>query len=325
MNSYQAETTDIDLTSIAKVHKTITPYILKTPLILSKYYSELLGKKIYLKLENLQTTGTFKSRGAVNKALKLLKSKQKFNGIITASGGGNHAIAVAYAGKKLGIKTVIVMPEGISEGKVNACKNYGATVFSHGEDFRKAYEMSLDLMKIHDLSYIHPFDDMDIVSGTATIALEIFKDLPQLGTIVCSIGGGGLISGVASTIKKIKEDVRVFGVETVGADSMFQSFKKGEVVELSKITSFAEGLTVPKVSELTFKLTQRFVDDIFTVSDEKTKEQVLLLFEKQKLVVEPAAACTLAAIVENKIPIGENTVVILSGGNLDLSKLKTYI
>ena len=314
---------ELKLDEIKKVHETIMSYLVWTPLISTATFSELIGTNMLFKLENFQKTGSFKPRGALNKTLKLVKSK-KIKGIIAAS-GGNHAQGVAYAAQKLGLKSTLVMFHGVPDCKINACKSYGADVVIHGTEFQEAFEYSFKLAGELGYEYVHPFDNIDIVAGQGTLALEIFKDFPEVDTIVCSIGGGGLISGTAAVIKQLKRDVKVFGVETVGADSMYQSFKSGKIVGLPKITSFAEGLSACRVGDITFNLTKKYVDDIFTISDEKTKDAILMLLERQKLVVEPSAACTVAALLEKKIPVGKNTVVILSGGNLDLARLKTFL
>ncbi len=315
---------ELDLSEIEKVHKSIMPYLVWTPIISTATFSELIGTNIFLKLENMQKTGSFKPRGALNKTLKVLREKKDIKGLVAAS-GGNHAQGVAYAGQKLGIKSTLVMFEGVPDCKINACKSYGAEIVIHGTELQHALDQSFHLQKELGYEHIHAFNDIDIVAGQGTIALEIIKDLPEVDTVICSIGGGGLISGMASVIKQIKKNVKVFGVETVGADSMFQSFKSGKIVPLPKITSFAEGLSACRVGDITFNLTKEYVDDIFTISDEKTKEAILMLLERQKLLVEPSAACTIAALLEHKIPVGKNTVVILSGGNLDLSRLKTFL
>lgn len=314
---------ELDLNEIKKVHELITPYLVWTPLISTVTFSELIGTNIFFKLENMQKTGSFKPRGALNKTLKVLKEK-KIKGLVAAS-GGNHAQGVAYAAQKLGLKSKLVMFHGVPDCKIDACKSYGAEVIIHGDELQEAMDYSFELQKETGFEHLHAFNDIDIVAGQGTLALEIYKDLPEVDTIICSVGGGGLVSGVAAVIKQIKKDVKIFGIETVGADSMYQSFKSGKIVPLPKITSFAEGLSACRVGDITFNLTKQYVDDIFTISDEKTKEAVLFLLERQKLLVEPSAACTVAALLENKIPVGKNTVVILSGGNLDLSRLKTFL
>ncbi|MBI1858239.1 MAG: pyridoxal-phosphate dependent enzyme [Candidatus Melainabacteria bacterium] len=314
---------EIELNEIKKVHEAIKSYIVWTPLIHTTTLSKLCNSNIYLKLENLQKTGSFKPRGALNKILKLVKEKN-VKGVIAAS-GGNHAQGVAYAASKLGLKSTLVMFHGVPDCKINACRAYGADVVIYGNEFQDAFEFSYKLLKDSDDEYVHPFNDIDIVAGQATVALELYKDFPDIDTVVCSIGGGGLIAGVASTIKQLKKDVKVFGVETIGAESMYQSFKAGKIVGLPKVTSFAEGLSACRVGEITYNLSKKYVDDIFTISDEKTKEAILLLLERQKLLVEPSAACVVAAILEKKVPLGKNTAVILSGGNLDLNRLKTFL
>ena len=314
---------EISLNEVKKVHEIIKPYLVWTPLVSTTTFSELIHTNIFLKLENFQKTGAFKPRGALNKTLKVIKQK-KIKGLIAAS-GGNHAQGVAYSAQKLGLKVTLVMFHGVPDCKINACKSYGAEVVIHGNELQEAMDYSFELAKKTGYEHIHAFNDIDIVAGQGTIALEIYKDLPEVDTIICSIGGGGLISGIASVIKQLKKDVRVFGVETIGADSMYQSFKQGKIVGLPKITSFAEGLSACRVGEITFNLTKQYVDDIFTVSDEKTKEAILLLLERQKLLVEPSAACTVACLMEKKIPVGKNTVVVLSGGNLDLERLREFL
>ena len=313
----------LDLNEIKKVHEIISPYLVWTPLISTATFTELIGTNIFFKLENFQKTGSFKPRGALNKTLKVLKER-KVKGLVAAS-GGNHAQGVAYAAQKLGLKAKLVMFKGVPDCKIDACKSYGAEVIIHGNDLQDALNYSFELQKECGYEHLHAFNDIDIVAGQGTVALEIIKDLPEVDTIICSIGGGGLVSGIASTIKQIKKDVKVFGIETIGADSMYQSFKSGKIVPLPKITSFAEGLSACRVGDITFNITKQFVDDIFTISDEKTKEAILMLLERQKLLVEPSAACTVAALLERKVPVGKNTVVVLSGGNLDLSRLKTFL
>ncbi len=315
---------ELELNEIKKVHETISPYLEWTPLIPTATFSELTGTNIFFKLENFQKTGSFKPRGALNKVLKVLKQKKEIKGLVAAS-GGNHAQGVAYAAQKLGLKAVLVMFKGVPDCKIDACKSYGAEIVIHGTELQHALDHSFELQDKFGYEHIHAFNDIDIVCGQGTVALEIHKDLPEVDTIICSIGGGGLVSGIASTIKQSKNSVKVFGIETVGADSMYQSFKSGKIVPLPKITSFAEGLSACRVGEITFNLTKKYVDDIFTISDEKTKDAILLLLERQKLLVEPSAACTVAALLEKKIPVGRNTVVVLSGGNLDLSRLKTFL
>ena len=314
---------ELNLSEIKKVHEIIKPYLVWTPLISTATFTELIGTNIFFKLENFQKTGSFKPRGALNKTLKILKQK-KIKGLVAAS-GGNHAQGVAYAAQKLGLKVKLVMFKTVPDCKIDACKSYGAEVIIHGNDLQDALDYSFQLQKECGYEHLHAFNDIDIVAGQGTVALEIIKDLPEVDTIICSIGGGGLVSGIASTIKQIKKDVKVFGIETIGADSMYQSFKSGKIVPLPKITSFAEGLSACRVGDITFNITKQFVDDIFTVSDEKTKDAVLMLLERQKLLVEPSAACTVAALLERKVPVGKNTVVVLSGGNLDLSRLKTFL
>ena len=314
---------ELKLNEIKKVHEIIMPYLVWTPVIYTKTLSELTGTNIYLKLENMQKTGSFKPRGALNKTLKVLKEK-KVKGLVAAS-GGNHAQGVAYAAQKLGLKAILVMFKGVPDCKINACKSYGAEVVIYGTELQHALDYSFELQKETGFEHIHAFNDIDIVCGQGTVALEIYKDLPEVDTIISSIGGGGLISGTASTIKQINSNVKVFGVETIGADSMYQSFKSGKIVPLPKITSFAEGLSACRVGDVTFNITKEYVDDIFTISDEKTKDAILLLLERQKLLVEPSSACTVAALLEKNIPVGKNTVVIISGGNLDLERLKTFL
>ena len=314
---------ELELNEIKKAHETIMPYLVWTPLISTATFSELTGTNIFFKLENMQKTGSFKPRGALNKILKIFKGK-KIKGLVAAS-GGNHAQGVAYAAQKLGLKAKLVMFKGVPDCKIDACKSYGAEVIIHGNELQDAMDYSFQLQKETGFEHVHAFNDIDIVAGQGTLALEIYKDLPEVDTIICSIGGGGLVSGIASAIKQIKKDVKIFGIETIGADSMYQSFKSGKIVPLPKITSFAEGLSACRVGDITFNLTKQYVDDIFTISDEKTKEAILLLLERQKLLVEPSAACTVAALLERNIPVGKNTVVILSGGNLDLERLRTFL
>ena len=193
---------ELVLNEVKNVHEVIKPYLVWTPLISTATFTELIGTNIFFKLENFQKTGSFKPRGALNKTLKLVEAcRGKLKGIIAAS-GGNHAQGVAYSAQKLGLKATLVMFHGVPDCKINACKSYGAEVVIYGNEFQEAFEYSFELAKKLDYEYVHPFNDIDIVAGQGTIALEIIKDLPEVDTIICSIGGGGLISGIASTIKQ---------------------------------------------------------------------------------------------------------------------------
>lgn len=295
-----------------------------SPLDYSQTFSQLSGSNVYLKLENLQKTGSFKIRGAYNAIANLTKDEKKM-GVITAS-AGNHGQGVAYASSMLGIKSTVVVPEGAPISKVSAIKDYGANVVLYGEGYDEAYQQAIALRKKSGATYIHGFDDYRVMAGQGTVALEIIEQLPGLDILIVPVGGGGLISGVASVIKELKPEVFIVGVQAKNAPSMFESIKAGKIVEISSACTIADGIAVKRPGNYTFDIIYNMVDEIVTVDDEDICRAILLLLERSKLVVEGAGAVGLAALIQCKVNFpGKNVAVIISGGNIDINTISVII
>ena len=282
------------------------------------------GAELYLKTENLQITGSFKVRGAYYKMSKL-SAEEKAKGVVACS-AGNHAQGVALAAQKNGIKSVICLPDGAPISKIEATRSYGAEVCLVEGVYDDAYSKALSLRDEKGLTFIHPFDDEDVIAGQGTIALEIEDQLPDLDAVIVPIGGGGLISGIAYTIKAINPGVKVYGVQAVGAPSMLNSVKDHEIEELPSVSTIADGIAVKKPGNLTYELCSKYVDEIVTVNDDEISAAILALMEQHKLVTEGAGAVAVAAAMFDKIDLqGKKTVCILSGGNIDVTILSRVI
>jgi threonine dehydratase len=274
-----------------------------------------------LKLETLQPTHSFKVRGAFN-ALLRLNPEQCRRGVVTAS-GGNHGLAVAYAAKTLGIPAAIYLPESATEAKLAPLRRLGPEIVIHGQAWDEANALAQRVAAGSARAYVHPFDNPDVMAGQGTIALELAEQLPQTSLLVASIGGGGLISGIACAAQHCLPQARVAGVETEGADSMYQSLKAGQVVELPSITSIAETLGARRTGATQFEIVSRHVSEVTVVPDSAAIEALLELLREEKLLVEPAASCALAALLNGKIRVrpGETVVVVLCGANVSLEKV----
>ena len=289
-------------------------------------YSPKLSKKgnVYLKTENLQVTGSFKIRGSYYK-ISCLKEEEKEKGVIACS-AGNHAQGVALAATRSGIKSIICLPEGAPISKITATKKYGAEICLVKGVYDDAYNKALELQKEFGYTFIHPFNDEEVIYGQGTIALEILEQVKDLDAVIVPVGGGGLISGIAYTIKKINPNIKVYGVEAMGASSMLKSFEYGKVSELSKVTTIADGIAVKKPGDLTYELCKKYVDEIVTVTDDEIAAAILTLMEEQKLITEGAGATSVAAVMFDKIDVKDkNVVCILSGGNIDVTILSRII
>ena len=283
-----------------------------------------LGNEIYLKTENLQITGSFKVRGAYYK-MSRLSDEERARGVVACS-AGNHAQGVALAAKKNGIKAVICLPDGAPISKIEATKSYGAEVCLVEGVYDDAYKKAISLQSEEGYTFIHPFDDEDVIAGQGTIALEIAEQLPDVDAVIVPIGGGGLISGIAYTIKSINPNVKVYGVQAQGAPSMYRSFKDHEIEELSAVSTIADGIAVKKPGNLTYEICSKYVDEIVTVSDDEISAAILTLMEQHKLVTEGAGAVSVAAAMFGKVDIkGKKTVCLLSGGNIDVTILSRVI
>ncbi len=280
--------------------------------------------EIYLKTENLQITGSFKVRGSYYK-MSRLSEEEKARGVIACS-AGNHAQGVALSAQKNGIKAVICLPDGAPISKVEATKSYGAEVCLVEGVYDDAYRRALELRDEKGYTFIHPFDDEDVIAGQGTIALEVVEQLPDLDAIIVPVGGGGLISGIAYTIKTLNPNVKVYGVQAAGAPSMVNSVRDGKIEELSSVSTIADGIAVKKPGNLTYEICSKYVDEIVTVTDDEISAAILALMEQQKLVTEGAGATTVAAAMFDKVDIkGKKVVCLLSGGNIDVTILSRVI
>ena len=314
----------VTLDDIRAARERIGSAITRTPLAQSENLSKICGNRVYCKLENLTVTGSFKERGALNKLLQL-SAEEKAAGVIAAS-AGNHAQGVSYHAQRLGIAATIVMPARTPLIKVTAVKSHGAEVVLHGANYDDAYEKAVELQKERKLTFVHPFNDAAIIAGQGTVGLEILEQLPEVDVIVVPIGGGGLAAGIAVAVKSQRPDVLISGVQAKRIAAMDASLAKGELVTLAGARTLAEGISVRTPGALTFPIVNEYVDGVVTVDEEEIASSVLLLIEKEKTVVEGAGATTLAALVNDRLPLsGKRVVLVLSGGNIDVNVLARII
>jgi threonine dehydratase len=306
----------IPLKNIVNASKIINGKVIRTPLVHSPTLSRMFGGKIYLKLENLQKTGSFKIRGATYKIQTSLK--EIGSGGVVAASAGNHAQGVALAAAQAGIRSTIVMPEWVSISKQEATRNYGGEVLIEGETLAASLEIAKELAG-NKMSFIHPFDDMDIITGQGTIALEILEDLNDTDMIIAPIGGGGLISGIASAARSIKPDIKVIGVQSVSCPSAYESIKKGEILMVDSQSSIADGISVKQLGRLNFEIIQKYIDEVVLVEEKHIALAILTLLERKKILAEGAGAVSLAALMNGAVKISgdEKVVLIISGGNVD--------
>lgn len=294
-----------------------------TPLDKSRTFSDLAGCELYLKLENLQKTGSFKIRGAYNK-IRSLSDSEKAHGVIAAS-AGNHAQGVAYAANAAGIKSTIVMPEAAPLAKVVATRGYGAEVVLSGYVYDEAFQKAKELQKENGQTFIHAFDDPSVIAGQGTIGLEILKDLEDVSAIVVPVGGGGMIAGIAAAVKEAAPHVKVYGVQAQGAPAMYMSKREHAIKTTPDAVTIADGIAVKVPGEITFSIIDHYVDDIFVVDDESIATTILLLLERAKLMVEGAGAISLAAVLKGRIPDKGKVVSVISGGNVDINFISRII
>ncbi|MBQ8312774.1 MAG: threonine ammonia-lyase [Clostridia bacterium] len=280
--------------------------------------------ELYLKPENLQITGSFKVRGSAYK-IAMLSEEEKQRGVIACS-AGNHAQGVALAATKNGIKSLICLPDTAPISKVEATKAFGAEVCLVEGCYDDAYQKALELKDSMGYTFVHPFDDENVIAGQGTIALEILSNLDDIDAIVVPVGGGGLISGIAYTVKQIRPSVKVYGVQAAGAPSMFNSMKAGEIESLSSVSTIADGIAVKKPGDNTYALVKEYVDDIALVTDDEVASAILALMEKQKMIAEGAGAAAVAAVMYDKFDLkGKRVVAVVSGGNIDVTSLSRVI
>jgi threonine dehydratase len=300
----------------------VAPHIHHTPLLTSRMLSEQTGFDVRLKAEMFQRGGSYKIRGPLNK-LSLLTDDERKRGVVCSS-AGNHAQGVALAARIHGIKAVVVMAENATPSKIAATRGYGAEVVLHGSIWDEANEKARELVRERGLTYVHPFDDLQLIAGQGTLGLEIIRDWPAVDIVVVPIGGGGLISGVSMAIKSIKPAVRIIGVESSGAPGMRDSVKAGAVVTLDRVDCIIDGLRVKRVGETTFEVVRQFVDEIVTLPDERIFDAMIWIMSHAKLVVEGAAAAPVAALLDGLVqaPKGSKVVCVLSGGNVNLDQIR---
>lgn len=312
----------LELDNFKQAKQRLNKVLVPTRLIYSESFSDNCNNEVYIKPENLQRTGSFKLRGAYNKIAKMddcLKSK----GLI-ASSAGNHAQGVAYAAAQAGVEATIVMPAHTPLIKVEATTAHGATVVLHGEVYDEAYAKACELQKEKGYTFVHPFDDEDVIEGQGTIALEILEELPDADIILVPIGGGGLISGIACAAKEINPNIKVIGVEPEGAASAIAAIENGEVVTLSEAITIADGTAVKRIGEISFDYIKKYVDSIITVSDYDLMKAFLDMVEKHKLVAETSGVLSLAAL--KKLDVTNKKVVcVVSGGNIDVKNVSSTI
>jgi len=315
----------VSLPQIQRARDRIRERLLLSPCTPSAPFGELFGGQAWFKFENLQRTGSFKERGALNRILAL-STEERARGVIAAS-AGNHAQGVAFHARALGIPATIVMPERTPLIKVSNTERYGARVVLHGRSYDEAMERALEVQAAEGLSLVHPFEQDEVIAGQGTIGLEILDQVPDADVVVVPVGGGGLIAGIATAIKSLRPAVRVVGVEAARMPAAFLSRGAGELVTIPPGDTIADGIAVRRIGENTFRHIQRHVDDLVTVDEEEIANAVLLLLEREKTVAEGAAATTVAAVVHGRIAdlAGRRVVMLLSGGNIDVNLLARII
>ncbi|TVR64041.1 MAG: threonine ammonia-lyase [Gemmatimonadales bacterium] len=313
------------LQDVRDARERVQGHIVLTPCTRTLVFDDLIPSTLYFKFENLHRTGSFKERGALNRLLTL-SDEERERGVITAS-AGNHAQAVAFHARQLGIPATVLMPETTPLVKVSNTRRHGAEVILHGQRFSEAIEESRRLQVERNLVMVHAFDDEMIVAGQGTVALEILEQTPDVDTVVVPVGGGGLISGIALTLKALKPSVRVVGVEVEAAPSAHRSLDAGHIVQVETGETLADGIAVKAPGAVTFPLLQRYVDDLVLVGEEEIARAILLLLEREKSMVEGAGAAGLAALISDRIPVAarETVVAVLCGGNIDVNILSRII
>jgi threonine dehydratase len=316
------ETLPLGLDVFEAAYAHVAPHTHRTPLLTSRTLSELTGFDVRLKAEMFQRTGSYKIRGPLNKFMSLTREERR-RGVVCSS-AGNHAQGVALAARIHGIHAVVVMASNATPSKVAATRGYGAEVVLHGTIWDEANEKARELVRERGLTYIHPFDDLQLIAGQGTVGLEIVRDWPDVDVIVVPIGGGGLISGVAMAAKAMRPSVRIIGVESSGAPGMRDSVTAGSVVTLERVDCVIDGLRVKRVGETTFEVVRRVVDDIVTLPDAEIFDAMLWTMSRAKLVVEGAAAAPVAALLAGLVRAraGARVACVLSGGNVNLDQIR---
>ena len=314
----------IQLADVLAARGRLREAIYTSPCPHSLMLSALTGQQVYLKLESLQMTGSFKERGALNR-IATLTPEQAARGVVAAS-AGNHAQGVAYHATKRGIRAMIVMPLTTPLVKVTATRDFGAEVLLHGASYDEAYTEAMRLCAEQELTFIHPFDDPDVMAGQGTIGLELLEQVPRLEAVVVPIGGGGLISGIACAIKESRPEIRMVGVQTMRLPSMAAAVEAHHPVTLEPATTIADGIAVRRAGDLTLPLVERYVDEIVMVDEDEIASAILMLLEREKTLAEGAGAAALAALLQHRTSLqGAHTAVLVCGGNIDVTLLSRII
>ena len=308
------ETAAVTPADVERAARHLRDHLQPTPLQHSQAFSDQAGCRVYLKLESVQPVRSFKLRGALNKLMQLAPERRA-PGVITAS-AGNHGLGVAYAAREFGVPATVYVPEAANPYKVQAIKRLGARVVAAGRTYSEAYAAALAEQVETGATFVHAYDDPDVVAGQGTIALELLEDLEELDTVIVPIGGGGLIGGISLYLKSRRPPIRVIGVEPARADAMRRSLQAGRIVTLERVDTIADGLAASAPGQLTLDLAQRYVDDVVTVEEDEMVKAIRLLFEWEHLLAEPAGAAALAALVKGRWPRNERMVVIVSGANV---------
>ena len=315
---------ELNLKEIELAAKRLKPVLHHTELNTSATFSRMTGSDVYLKCENRQRTGSFKIRGATNKIAALVERGEVKS--VVASSAGNHAQGVAYAATSFGIPATIVMPANAPIAKVQATEGYGARVVLHGDCYDDAYAKAREICDKEGATFLHPYNDPEVIAGQGSIGLEILSDLPTVDVIIAPAGGGGLLAGIAACVKQINPRVKVIGVQAEGADAIARSFREKKLVCTDSVSTIADGIAVKAPGDITVELINRYVDDVVTVSDKEIAEAILLLMERCKQIVEPSGATPIAAILKGKVEVkGKKVVCVLSGGNIDMSFVQCII
>ena len=315
---------NISLADVVAARERLRNAIYYSPCPHSQMLSSLTGQQVYLKLENLQMTGSFKERGALNR-IAMLTPEQAGRGVVAAS-AGNHAQGVAYHATSRGIRALIVMPLATPLVKVTATRGFGAEVVLHGANYDEACEEATRLCQAQGMTFIHPFDDPVVMAGQGTIGLELLEQVPQLEAVVVPIGGGGLIGGIACAIKESRPDIRVVGVQTSRLPSMAMAVEQRHPVTLQPATTIADGIAVRRAGDVTFPVVDRYVDEIVTVDEDEIASAILMLLEREKTLAEGAGATALAALLQKKTSLnGARAAVVIGGGNIDVTLLSRII
>jgi len=313
-----------DIQTVNAAAKVLEDLVVRTPTVFSPVLSERTNAQVFLKLENLQLTGAFKIRGALNKISRLTNYERR-RGVITAS-SGNHGLAVSYGAKVFDLEATVYVPENPNLEKLAAIKALGAKVIQAGKDYEEAYAKALETQRRTGAVFIHAFDDPAIIAGQGTIGVEVLQDLPELDTVIVPVGGGGLISGISAAVKAMKPETKVVGIQSTGAPAIYESWRRQRIVKKKSAKTIADGLASRQPGDLTFQMIRKYVDEMFLVTDSQICQAILFLARKLHIIAEPSAAASLAALLfKYKPKTREKIALIVSGGNISGELLKRLV